>query len=119
MCTGRVDPLFVMRALVGGMDGVIICGCHLGDCHYISGNRKMLARFALLKRVLAAIGIEPERLRVEWVSAQEGDRFAAIIAEMSEQLRALGPLERKSFPAWPPADLLEQELTGDIEFWAD
>jgi F420-non-reducing hydrogenase iron-sulfur subunit len=95
MCTGRVDPTFVMRALAGGIDGVLVCGCHPGDCHYVSGNCKALARFGLLQRTLAQLGVEPERLRLEWISAAEGDRFAEVVSEMTEQVRALGPL------SWP------------------
>jgi len=100
MCSGRVDPTFVMRALAGGIDGVLICGCHPGDCHYISGNCKALARFGLLKRTLDQLGVEPDRLRLEWISASEGERFAEVVSEMTEQVRALGPLE---WPGLAPA----------------
>jgi F420-non-reducing hydrogenase iron-sulfur subunit len=108
MCSGRVDPVFALQALAGGMDGVLICGCHPGDCHYISGNCRTLGRFELLKRMLAAMGVEPERLRVEWVSAQEADRFAAIVEEMTEQIRALGPLDRGTLAGASPGGQSEQ-----------
>lgn len=93
MCSGRVDPQFVLAAFARGADGVLIGGCHPGDCHYQSGNIKALRRFMLLKRMLAEFGVAPERLRLEWISASEGDRVRAVINEMTEQLRALGPLQ--------------------------
>ena len=91
MCSARVDPSFVVDALRQGADGVLICGCHPGDCHYSEGNYKTMRRYPLLKRLLAAYGIESERVRLEWVSASEGQRFADIVNEMTEQVRALGP----------------------------
>lgn len=91
MCSARVDPAFVVDALRQGADGVLICGCHPGDCHYSEGNYKTMRRYPLLKRLLAAYGIEPGRVRLEWVSASEGQRFADIVNEMTEQVRALGP----------------------------
>lgn len=94
MCSGRVDPRFVLEALNDGADGVLICGCHPGDCHYINGNCKAVARVSLLTRMLTDLGIEPERVRLEWVSASEGARYARLAAEMTEQVRALGPLRR-------------------------
>jgi F420-non-reducing hydrogenase iron-sulfur subunit len=92
MCTGRVEPTFVLKALEKGADGVLIAGCHPGDCHYVEGNYKTRRRFLLLKKVLAQMGIEEERVRLEWVSASEGERFATIAEEMTEQVRKLGPL---------------------------
>jgi len=94
MCTGRIDPTFVMAALARGADGVLIAGCHPGECHYIGGNYKAAHRMALLKKTLAQLGIEQERVRLEWVSASEGSRFASIVTEMTEQVRKLGPLGR-------------------------
>jgi F420-non-reducing hydrogenase iron-sulfur subunit len=92
MCSGRIDPAFVLEAFKDGADGVLIAGCHLpADCHYISGNFKALRRVTLLRSVLKDFGIEPERLRLEWVSASEGDRFAAIVRDMVEQIKTLGP----------------------------
>jgi F420-non-reducing hydrogenase iron-sulfur subunit len=92
MCSGRIDPIFILEALRDGADGVLIAGCHLpSDCHYLSGNFKALRRIALLKEVLEDFGIEPERVKLEWVSASEGDRFAAIVRDMVEEIKKLGP----------------------------
>ena len=93
MCSGRLDPTLVLKAFQEGADAVFIGGCHPGDCHYQAGNMKTLRRIPLLKRVLAQLGIEPERLRLEWISASEGIRFQEIINELVEQVRALGPLQ--------------------------
>jgi F420-non-reducing hydrogenase iron-sulfur subunit len=92
MCSGRVDPQFVLAALRGGADGVLIGGCHPGDCHYQEGNDNALRRFELLKRVLREMGIEEERVRLEWISASEGEKVQRVCNEMTEQVRALGPL---------------------------
>ena len=94
MCSGRVEPTFVLKAFEKGADGVLIAGCHPGDCHYTEGNYKMLRRFSLLKKLLSQMGIEDERVRLEWVSASEGERFASIVDEMTEQVRKLGPFPR-------------------------
>jgi F420-non-reducing hydrogenase iron-sulfur subunit len=91
MCSGRVEPVFVLKAFEKGADGVLICGCHPGDCHYAEGNYKAIRRYPLLKKVLAQMGVEDERVRLEWVSASEGDRFAGIVRDMTEQIRKLGP----------------------------
>jgi F420-non-reducing hydrogenase iron-sulfur subunit len=91
MCSARIDPTFVLKALHDGADGVLICGCHPGDCHYSEGNYKMMRRFPLLKKLLADYGIEEDRVRLEWVSASEGQRFADIVNDMTERVRALGP----------------------------
>ncbi len=91
MCSARIDPTFVLKALHDGADGVLICGCHPGDCHYSEGNYKMMRRYPLLKKLLADYGIEEERVRLEWVSASEGQRFADIVNDMTERVRALGP----------------------------
>jgi F420-non-reducing hydrogenase iron-sulfur subunit len=96
MCSARIDPSFVLQALGKGADGVLICGCHPGDCHYSEGNYKAMRRYPLLKRVLSDYGIEPERVRLEWVSASEGQRFADVVADMTARLRALGPCRVKA-----------------------
>lgn len=92
MCSGRVDPQFVMEALARGADGVLIGGCHPGDCHYVEGNYKMLRRFELLKRTLKDLGIEEQRVRLEWISAAEGEKVKRVINEMVAQVQKLGPL---------------------------
>ena len=86
MCSGRVDPQFVLEALAHGADGVLIGGCHPGDCHYQSGNYKALRRFRLLKRMLIALGVEEERIRLEWISAAEADKLRDVINEMVAQV---------------------------------
>ena len=91
MCSGRIDPTFVIKAFQKGVDGVLICGCHIGDCHYIDGNHKTARRIPLLKKLLGQLGIEEERVRLEWVSASEGERFASVVNETTEQIRRLGP----------------------------
>ncbi len=95
MCTARIDPTFVLKALSEGADGVLVCGCHPGDCHYVEGNYKTMRRHAALKRVLAAYGVEDDRVRLEWVSASEGARFAEIVNDMTEKTRKLGPSKLK------------------------
>jgi len=92
MCSGRIEPTFIVKALFEGADGVLIAGCHPGDCHYQEGNYKALRRYKLLKRVLPEYGVEPERVRLEWVAASEGEKFANIVNEFTEQIRELGPL---------------------------
>jgi len=91
MCSGMVHPAIVMEALTKGADGVLICGCHPGDCHYIDGNIKTERRFDAMVIMLQDMGIEPERLRLEWVSSSEGERFAAVVRDFTEQIRKLGP----------------------------
>ena len=92
MCTGRVDPQFVLKAFRAGADGVLISGCHPGDCHYKEGNSKAHRRHRLLSRVLDQFGIEPERFHLEWVSASEGQKFQQVCNDFTERLRKLGPL---------------------------
>jgi F420-non-reducing hydrogenase iron-sulfur subunit len=97
MCTGRIDPTFVLEALRDGADGVIIAGCHPGDCHYQKGNFMMEKRFAYIKKAVESIGIEPERVKLEWISASEGGKFAALIRETTEEIRQLGPNPFRAF----------------------
>jgi len=92
MCSGRVDPQFVLKAFAEGADGVLIGGCHPGDCHYQVGNYKTMRRYHLLRRMVEDMGIEPERFRLEWASASEGDHLKNIVNEMVETVRRLGPL---------------------------
>jgi F420-non-reducing hydrogenase iron-sulfur subunit len=92
MCSGRVDPQFIVDALARGADGVLVGGCHPGDCHYVEGNYKMLRRFQMLKRMLHEFGIEEERVRLEWISAAEGEKVKRVINEMVGQVEKLGPL---------------------------
>ena len=93
MCSGRVDPTFVLKALREGADGVMIAGCHPGECHYVEGNIKVLRRYALLKRMLMQWGIEEERVQLVWASASEGNVLAEAVDRITEELRALGPLQ--------------------------
>ena len=98
MCSARIRPSFVLKALAEGADGVLICGCHPGDCHYSEGNYKTLRRQVLLKRLIEGYGIEPDRVRLEWVSASEGQRFAEVVADMTERIRKLGPSRVEMLP---------------------
>jgi len=91
MCSGRVDPVFVLEALRKGADGVLIGGCHPGDCHYQSGNYKANRRMKLLKKLLEEMAIDPGRLRFEYISASEGAKFAAVATEFVDQLKKMGP----------------------------
>ncbi|MBD3192397.1 MAG: hydrogenase iron-sulfur subunit [Candidatus Heimdallarchaeota archaeon] len=93
MCSGRVDPQFVMDAFKNGIDGVLIAACHLGDCHYISQNYKTVKRVILLQKILSSLGIEEGRLRLAFISAGEGNKFAETITEMVSNLKALGPIQ--------------------------
>jgi len=95
MCSGRLDPAFVLKAFANGADGVMISGCHPGECHYLEQNYKALRRYLLLRRTLTQMGIEPGRLKLVWASAAEGVRLAEEITKMVEEVRALGPLH------WP------------------
>jgi F420-non-reducing hydrogenase iron-sulfur subunit len=108
MCSGRVDPQFILDAFARGADGVLIGGCHPGDCHYVEGNYKMLRRYHLLRRMIQDMGIEPERLRLEWISAAEGDKVKSVINDMVEKLKALGPLDLPGrFRSW------DQEVSAE------
>ena len=91
MCSGRIQPGFVLRAFERGADGVLVSGCHFGDCHYIFGNERAVEQFDKTKQVIDVLGIEAGRLRLEWVSAAEGARWAELINEFTQQVRELGP----------------------------
>ena len=93
MCTGRVNPLFVAQVLRKGADGVLISGCHPGECHYMKGNFLARRRFLIMRNLLEFIGIDPQRIRMSWVSASEGRKFADVITEVTEDIKKLGPLQ--------------------------
>jgi len=107
MCSGRVDPQFILEAFAQGADGVLIGGCHPGDCHYQEGNYKALRRFYLLKKMVREMGIEEDRLRLEWISVSEGDRVKTVVDDMVARIRALGPLNVR-----PPAETVTEEVTA-------
>ena len=116
MCSGRVDPTFVMKALADGADGVLIAGCHPGDCHYQEGNYKTLRRYPMLLNLLDQFGIERDRVRLEWISASEGEKFATVVRELTDKLRTLGPLHRNGHAI--DADVLSttlQEVPVSVE----
>jgi F420-non-reducing hydrogenase iron-sulfur subunit len=92
MCSGRVSPEMVLRAFRAGADGILVMGCHIGDCHYSSGNHRTIKRIPLLRNLLSYAGINPDRLRLEWVSAAEAPRFVEVTTEFVERIRELGPL---------------------------
>ena len=91
MCSGRVDPVFVLEALKKGADGVLVAGCHPGDCHYVSGNYKANRRMKLLKKLLGELAIDPKRVRFEYISASEGAKFASVATEFVDELKKMGP----------------------------
>jgi F420-non-reducing hydrogenase iron-sulfur subunit len=95
MCSGRVDPSFVLKALALGADGVLVAGCHPGECHYIDQNYKTMRRYSMLKHTLAAMGLEPDRVRLVWASAAEGQQLAEAIDLLVKDIKQLGPLR------WP------------------
>ncbi|MCX8021447.1 MAG: hydrogenase iron-sulfur subunit [Syntrophorhabdaceae bacterium] len=95
MCSGRIDPELIVKAFEKGADGVIIGGCHPGDCHYQNGNHKTLRRYKLLKGLVEQFDIEWERLRLEWISASEGEKVQRVSNEFTEQIRVLGPIQMK------------------------
>jgi F420-non-reducing hydrogenase iron-sulfur subunit len=90
-CSGRVSPNFILRAFQRGADGVVVAGCHPGDCHYVSGNYHARRRFSALRRFLEFVGIETERFEIHWISASEGNRFATIMQDVTAKIRVLGP----------------------------
>ena len=108
MCSGRLDPTFVLKALAGGADAVMVSGCHPGECHYIEQNYKALRRFMLLKRTLVQMGIEPQRLQLVWASAAEGQRLANEISRVVEEVRSLGPLH------WPDGLVPETVAMAEV-----
>ena len=113
MCSGRVDPTFVLNALALGADGVMIAGCHPGECHYLEQNYKAMRRFSMLKHSLNALGVEDERIRLQWASAAEGVQLAQAINDMIDKVRALGPLN------WPANWSENFEVEAAIESLAE
>jgi F420-non-reducing hydrogenase iron-sulfur subunit len=107
MCSGRIDPQFVFEAFANGADGVLIGGCHPGDCHYQEGNYKALRRYHLLKKVLTGMGIEEDRFRLEWISASEADRVKTAVNDMVAKVRALGPLNMEI-----PDEISDEEVSA-------
>ena len=107
MCSGRIAPSFIMNALHKGVDGVLVAGCHIGDCHYISGNEKAKKRVDNVKELLGMLGIEERRVRLEWVSASEGKRFAEVISEFVDVIKEIGPSPMS------PKNLSEGETTKE------
>ena len=93
-CSGRVNPIFVLKSLQNGFDGVLVSGCHPGDCHYISGNYVARRKFSVLKSLLEFVGVEPGRVQFSWVSAGEGEKFAEVVTKVTEDIRKLGPAKR-------------------------
>lgn len=91
MCSGRLEPSYILRALELGADGVIVTGCHIGDCHYIAGNEKCQKRVEMTTKLLETMGIDPRRLRLEWISAAEGARFARVMTDFVEEIKKLEP----------------------------
>ena len=98
MCSSRVDPVLVLTTFLQGADGVLIAGCHPGDCHYDEGNYYTRRRFAVLKKVVESLGLESDRLRLSWISASEGQRFADVVTEFNEKIKKMGPnpIKKKS-----------------------
>jgi coenzyme F420-reducing hydrogenase delta subunit len=92
-CSGRINPIYIINALLDGADGVLVSGCHPGDCHYLTGNMYARRRFTVLKKLLTTVGIDPERVQFTWVSASEGNRFAEVITDVTENVRNLGPID--------------------------
>ncbi len=117
MCSGRIDPQFVLDAFAKGADGVLIGGCHPGDCHYIEGNYKALRRVRLLKRMLHDLGIEEDRFRLEWISASEGEKVRIVVNDMAAKARELGCLNLPGkFIEWDKEiDILEREIAAANE----
>jgi len=114
MCSGRLDPTFIIKALADGADGVLITGCHPGECHYLEQNYKTLRRYMLLRRTLAQFGIEPERVKLVWASAAEGVRLAKEIGLFVEEIRALGPLNWSGMYGQLQPGILVDEVLEEV-----
>jgi F420-non-reducing hydrogenase iron-sulfur subunit len=112
MCSGRLDPTFVFKSLANGADGVMITGCHPGECHYLEQNYKALRRYLLLRRTLQGLGVEPERVRLVWASAAEGAKFAQEVTSFVEEIKILGPLH---WPTWAGNGHKAQAVQLEVE----
>ena len=114
-CSGRIEPLYVLKAFLEGADGVLVAGCHPGDCHYGDGNYYARRRYALMHSLLSFVGIESQRLQVDWVSAAEGNRFAQVVTKLTEQVKQLGPWTglRYVAPEMLPVSLVPGARIGD------
>jgi F420-non-reducing hydrogenase iron-sulfur subunit len=113
MCSGRVEPEFVFKALASGADAVLIAGCHPGDCHYIEQNYKTMRRYALIRRTLPALGIEAQRVQLLWASASEGARLAEFVNRMTAEVRALGPLNWRQV-AWSEDVQAQMQMHAEL-----
>ena len=111
MCSARVAPEWIIKALMEGIDGVMVLGCHLGDCHYISGNHRAAKRLALLKEMLGFVGIDPDRILVDWVSASEGGKFQQLVTAFVDRVRELGP---QSGNAGQPTKVLDLPMSDEM-----
>ncbi len=113
MCSGRISPHFILKAIQEGADGVLVAGCHIGECHYGKGNFITAKRVAVMKELMQFIGISPKRLRLEWIATSEGNKFAKVVSEFTEEITMLGPspLGKKK----GPSSVLGQTGTGAIE----
>ncbi|MDX1413631.1 MAG: hydrogenase iron-sulfur subunit [Candidatus Promineifilaceae bacterium] len=114
MCSGRLDPTFVIKALSGGADGVLITGCHPGECHYLEQNYKALRRYRLLLRTVSQMGIEPDRIKLVWASAAEGVQLAREIANFVEEIRALGPLNWPMYKQSPARPVEQSAVVEEV-----
>jgi F420-non-reducing hydrogenase iron-sulfur subunit len=114
MCTGRVDPGFVFKALSSGADGVLLAGCHSGDCHYQEGNYKCLRRFLMIRQTLQAFGIDPRRVRLEWISASEAEKYARVSWELEQQIRELGPLRLDGVEPAPGPGVQDEQAEARV-----
>jgi coenzyme F420-reducing hydrogenase delta subunit len=113
-CSGRVDPLYILKALQNGADGVLVSGCHPGECHYLEGNYFARRKFAILKNLLEFIGLEEGRVQFSWVSAAEGERFSRVIKEVTESIKRLGPAKKLVKSLDIPNEIL-REIGGEAE----
>ncbi len=113
-CSGRVSAELIMRAFDQGADGVLVLGCHIGECHYENGNHRTAKRLPVLRALMTFAGLEPERLRLDWVSASEGERFARIVTEFTEAVRALGPCRwRQKGYRLPLAEVVARSVSAE------